>query len=72
MVFCKGGEKVARPVVSKILESLYPFTDQEPFPELISCLLASYNKSPQYELDAGAIFLTVKGKFRGVVVSGCS
>ena len=56
----------------KPLESMYPFTDQEPFPEPMSCLLASYDQSQSYELDSGAIFLTENGKFRGVVVSGCS
>lgn len=57
---------------SEPLESAYPFTDQESFPEPMSCLLASYDKSERYELDAGAIFTTVGGKFRGVIVSGCS
>jgi hypothetical protein len=56
----------------KPLEDMYPFTDQEPFPEPMMCVLAEYDKSEPYELDSGAIFLTKKGKFRGVVVSGCS
>jgi hypothetical protein len=57
---------------SEVLESQSPFTDQDPFPEPMSYLLASYDKSERYELDSGAIFLTKRGKFRGVIVSGCS
>lgn len=56
----------------EFLESMYPFTDQEPFPEPMLFLLASYDKSEPYELDSGAIFMTANKKFRGVVVSGCS
>lgn len=56
----------------KILGRVNPYTDQESFPEPMVDVLAEYDKSGSYELDAGAIFLTKEGKFRGVIVSGCS
>lgn len=55
-----------------MIDNYDPFTDQESFPEPMDYLVEEYDRSGSYELDAGAIFKTVSGKYRGVVVSGCS
>lgn len=55
-----------------MLDKVNPFTDQEPFPVPVKELIVQYDNSPSYELDAGAIFRTIDGKYLGVVVSGCS
>ncbi len=49
-----------------------PFTDRDPFPEPMVAKVAEYDKSRPYEIDCGAIFKTTKGKYRGVIISGCS
>ena len=46
--------------------------DQELAPVELSKCVAEYDISPSYELDAGAIFETMDGKFIGVVISSCS
>ena len=58
--------------MKKTLECASPYTDQEPFPVPIVEIIEEYNVSESYELDAGAIFKTISGKYIGVVVSGCS
>jgi hypothetical protein len=60
-------------MVNKVaLEDHAPFTDQESFPVPVVKLLAEYDISESWELDAGAIFKTKDGKYLGVTVSGCS
>ena len=54
------------------MENYSPFTDQENPPVEISELIAEYDVSPDYEIDAGAIFRTINGKYIAVVISGCS
>ena len=56
----------------KTIQDKSPYTDQEPFPVPIIKVLDECDVSESYELDAGAIFKTVNGKYLGVVVSGCS
>ncbi len=56
----------------KNLENFAPYTDQEPFPVPIAKIIDQYDVSEAYGLDAEAIFKTTKGKYIGVVVSGCS
>lgn len=59
-------------LMKKVIKEQYPYTDQESFPVPVVELLAEYNVSESYELDAGAIFKTINGEYLGVTVSGCS
>lgn len=55
-----------------MIETHGNFMDQEPSPVPLLKCVAEYNASEPYEVDEGAIFETMDGKYIGVVIGGCS
>ena len=55
-----------------MIEEYGNFMDQENPPVPLEKCVAEYDASEAYEVDEGAIFKTMDGKYVGVVISGCS